>query len=165
MKRSHGFTLIEILIVVVIISILTVLGVQMTNSGSVERNLQQQGQILQSSIEYACDQAVLQNIPYGVKFSLYGYTFSRFYQQQWLDVETEYLFPHLFNQGFLLNLEIDGQNLVLDEDFSEFPQLLCDANGQLSEFVAKITDATELHGYQVKSDGLWQMQGGWIDES
>ncbi len=99
-----GFTLIEILVVVVIVSILSVLGVQMIASGSVERNLQQHGRILQASIEYSCDQATLQNIPYGVKFFQNGYIFTQFVNQQWLDVLTnEPLYPREFSDG-----EIEG---------------------------------------------------------
>ena len=112
--KISGFTLIEILVVIVIVSILSVLGVQMIASGSVERTLQQHGRILQSSIEYSCDQATLQNIPYGIIFYQNGYVFSQFVNQQWLEVfNNEPMNPRDISDGSQFNLSLDGESVLL----------------------------------------------------
>ncbi|MFK8010848.1 MAG: type II secretion system minor pseudopilin GspH [Marinicellaceae bacterium] len=164
-KQLSGFTLIEILVVVVIVSILSVLGVQMIASGSVERTLQQQGRMLQASIEYSCDQATLQNIPYGIKFYQSGYVFSQFVNQEWLDVqENEVLFPKEISEGLLLALRIDGASVILPEEEAEIPQILCDSSGKISPFELVISDVTEKHLYLLETIDLWQIDGRWLDE-
>jgi general secretion pathway protein H len=163
-KYQSGFTLIEILVVVVIISILTVLGVQMVSSGSVERNLQQHGRILQSTIEYSCDQATLQNIPHGLKLSKNSYIFAQYVNQQWLDLPgNQGVFARQYADGSFFSLEIDGREIVLKKDEIELPQIMCDSSGQLTAFNLTISDATNLHHYQLKTTGFWQMQGQWLD--
>jgi len=164
-SNCKGFTLIEILVVVVIVSILSVLGVQMIASGSVERNLQQHGRILQASIEYSCDQATFQNIPYGVKFYQNGYVFSQYVNQQWLDVLTnEALFPKDISDGSVFELSIEGESIVLQEEPDDVPQILCDSNGQINAFKLMISDATQKHHYLLETLDFWNLDGQWIDD-
>jgi len=163
--QSDGFTLIEILVVVVIVAILTVMGVQMISSGSVERNLQQHGRILQATMNYACDQATLQNIPYGVKFNQNSYAFSLFVNQQWQDVVSDNAtFNKEFTDGSVFQLEIDGQSVVLSEEFAEVPSIVCDSSGELSDFKLIITDVTQKHRYLLKRVDFWKIEGEWLDE-
>ena len=161
---NKGFTLIEILVVVVIVSILTVMGVQMVNSGSVERNLQQHGRTLQATIEYACDQATLQNIPYGIKIYESAYSFVEYANAQWIDVISQNLLTQELTDGSLLTLKIDDSAVVLKTDEIDLPQIVCQATGELTPFEVVISDATELHHYQVKTKDFWQLQGQWLDE-
>ena len=164
-RPSLGFTLIELLVVVVIVSILTVMGVQMISSGSVERNLQQHGRILQATLEYSCDQATLQNIPYGAIFSSSGYSFAQFVNQQWIAIlGSDIELTKLLSDGSVFSLEIEGQVIVLDEKFTDIPHIMCDSSGQLTEFKLTISDATEKHHYQLKTLDFWQVQGHWLDE-
>jgi len=163
-KNTTGFTLIEILVVVVIVSILSVLGVQMLSSGSVERNLQQHGRILQSSIEYSCDQATLQNIPYGIKFFQNGYLFAYFYNQQWLDViSVQSLNYKELTDGSILDLYIEGESIVLPEEADDTPQIMCDSSGQITAFELYISDATDTHHYLLKTLDFWNLDGQWKD--
>ena len=163
-NQAKGFTLVEILIVVVIISIVSVLGVQIISSGSVERNLKQHGQIFKSTLNYACDQAVLQNIPYGVKFSSKSYAFAQYVNQEWVDFySNEVQFSKNFEDGSLLSLSIDDQEVVLRDQLSELPQLLCDNNGELSDFTLVVSDFTQEHHYQLKSVDYWKIQGEWLE--
>jgi general secretion pathway protein H len=164
-KTTHkGFTLIEILIVVVILSILTVMGVQMVSSGSVERNLKQHAKILQSTIEYVCDQATLQNIPYGVRFFNSAYVFLQFNNQQWQEIFSDDInFNKELTDGSILSLEIDDQFVVLNDDEIEIPHIMCDTTGQMTAFALTVSDATQQHHYQLKTIDFWQLQGQWLD--
>ena len=137
----------------------------MIASGSVERNLQQHGRTLQASIEYSCDQATLQNIPYGVKFFQNGYTFTQFVNQQWLDVLTnEPLYPREYSDGSLLELSIEDKSLILPEDAEDVPQIMCDSSGQINAFKLIISDATDKHHYLLETTSFWQLEGQWLDD-
>jgi len=162
---KQGFTLIEILVVVVIISILTVMGVQMLNSGSVERNLQQHGRILQSALKYACDQATLQNRPYGLKLTTNAYLFSEFANQNWLDLDSQVtLTMQELTDGSFFSLKIDDSSVVLKDEELDAPQIICDAAGQLSNFEILISDNSQKHNYQLKTVDFWHIEGRWPDE-
>lgn len=162
--KQAGFTLIELIVVVVIISVLAVLGVQMISSGSVERNLQHHGKILKSSLQYSCDQATLQNIPYGVKFYKSGYTFTQYVNQQWVDLFVqETLITRELSDGSQLTLEVEGKQVILPEDADDTPQISCDNNGHITSFVLRISDATKTHHYQLKTLNFWQLEGQWLD--
>jgi type II secretion system protein H len=164
-SRQKGFTLIEILIVVVIVSILTVLGVQMISAGSVERNLQQHGRILQASLQYSCDQATLQNTPYGIKFFQTGYSFTYYVNQQWLElISQDTLFTKNLTDGSVLTLEIEGKELLLPDEETEMPQIYCDNTGQITPFSLLISDATDTHHYQIRTIDFWKLEGRWLDD-
>jgi len=164
-RNSQGFTLIEILVVVVIVSILTALGVGMISSGSVERNLQQHGKLLKASIEYACDQATLQNISHGIKFSQTGYGFAQYVNQEWIDlILQQTIIGRELTDGSVLTLKLDGQDVVLKEEINEIPQMVCDSSGQMTPFELIISDATNQHFYQLKTTDFWEIQGQWLDE-
>ncbi len=164
-SQAQGFTLIEILVVVVIVSVLTVMGVQMVSSGSVERNLQQHGKILQSLMNYACDQATFVNRPFGVKFSNNGYTFSQFFNQQWQMLDTDKVqYYQELTDGSVLQLQIDGQSVVLTDELPQNPQVMCDSSGQLSDFTLTISDASLQHHYQLQRKEFWQISSKWLDE-
>lgn len=163
--NSSGFTLIEILVVVVIASILSVLGIQMIASGSVERNLQQHGRILQSSLEYSCDQATLQNQPYGIKIHKNGYVFTQFVNQQWLDVElNESLYSKDIADGSIFSLRVEDEPIILSEDVGDLPQIYCDSTGQISVFELTVSDVTQKHHYVLKTMDFWNIEGHWIDD-
>ncbi len=163
-SENKGFTLIEILVVVVIVSILMVLGVQMISSGSVERNLQQRGKILKYSIQYACDQATFQNRAYGINFYTNSYDFSQFINNEWVVVVSEQLSRVTLKDGMKLTLSIDGQLLVLPEEEIEEPQVSCDATGRLTPFELTISDASDLHRYQLSTSDSWQIDGHWLEQ-
>jgi type II secretion system protein H len=166
MRKQAGFTLIEILVVVVIVSVLTAMGVQMISSGSVERNLKQHAKIMQSSIEYACDQATLQNIIHGVRISTTSYAFVYYVNQQWVDlISQDSLFTKELTDGSQISLEIDGITVVLQDDITELPQIICDNTGQMTSFVLVISDATSQHHYQLRAKDFWQIEGQWLDET
>jgi len=166
--KTIGFTLIEILIVVVIVSVLTVMGVQMVNSGSVERNLQQQGKIFKSSLYYVCDQATFGNRAYGVVFSENSYSFSYFVNHQWLAaVETNNL-SRTLTAGLVFDLQIEGQTIVLSseiENIEEAPQIMCNSMGELTPFRLTIKDATGKHRYQLATTSFWEIEGQWLEEN
>jgi len=163
--QISGFTLIEILVVVVIVSILTVMGVQMISSGSVERNLQQHGRILQSSIEFACDQAILQNMPYGLTVSQAAYGFSILTEKNWQPaIYQENSLDKTFTDGSQISLVLDGQETTLAKELGETPQIVCDTTGEISPFRLEISDATGQHHYQLTTTDFWQIEGQWLDE-
>lgn len=75
---SPGFTLIEILVVVVIVGILASLVVLSLGAIGDDRNLQREARRLASLLELAGDEAELQGRDFGVEFIRQGYRFVEF---------------------------------------------------------------------------------------
>lgn len=75
---SHGFTLIEVLVVVVIVGILAAMLVLSLGAIGDDRELQREAQRLASLMELAGEEAELQGRDFGVEFIRQGYRFVEF---------------------------------------------------------------------------------------
>lgn len=74
-RRGAGFTLIEVLVVVVIIGVMaTYLSLSM-GSGHLDKQIEQEAQRLQQLMRFASDEAQLQGLEIGFRHTLEGYEF------------------------------------------------------------------------------------------
>jgi general secretion pathway protein H len=163
--QKLGFTLIEILIVIVIVSIMTVIGVQMLGSGSIERTVQQNINKFRASFDYSCDQASLQNRIYGINLFKSGYSFSTYINQQWQDVIANEVLPTIeFENGLWFELQVEGRPVILDDEPVRNPQIICDSSGEISSFVLKVYNSSNASVYQLKPKDFWNLEGHWLDE-
>lgn len=135
-RTGHGgFTLIEIMIVMVIISIimsLAVLSINLNQSSILDDEIQR----LQSLTSMASEEAVLQGEEIAVELHSNGYQFLRLLQSddawQWSPITEDKLFrPRCFPPGLEMKLELEGEpaelklmtcadsSVVLDEEKEE----------------------------------------------
>lgn len=162
-KPYQGFTLMEILIVVVIISIMTLAGVRLLGMDSEEKETSRYIQRFHSKIKLACEQSVFRNRKYGVLFSQDGYSFVYFTGLDWKPVESNSLLstdilPHNAKQ----EIYRQGRQMQLSKDLSEKPQVYCSVDGSYSVFrlVLKVRDLS----YQLMTESPWKLTGEWLDK-
>ncbi|MEJ0084057.1 MAG: type II secretion system minor pseudopilin GspH [Pseudomonadota bacterium] len=139
--RARGFTLIEIMVVVVIIGVITAVFIVTFTGGRHDEQLEREAQKLEALFDYTREQAELQTRDYGFRISDREYSFVVFdvLANQWRPVEEDdSLRTRQFPEGIEPTVVVEGRKIVLDvkkKDVEDFvPTILIFANGDLSSF-------------------------------
>jgi general secretion pathway protein H len=119
-----GFTLLEILVVVLIIGIVTAGMLLSMNFAGKDTQLETESKRLQSLMSYVQDQAELQTRDYGILFGQHGYEFVAYDVRTgtWQSVtEDDALGERTLPSGLDFQLVVDARPIVLDEDIKQPP--------------------------------------------
>ncbi|MBT8066168.1 MAG: type II secretion system minor pseudopilin GspH [Gammaproteobacteria bacterium] len=118
-RRQHGFTLIEILVVVIIIA--TVSGIALMSIGLIgdDKELSTERQRLASLIEVAQDEATLQGREFGLELMTSTYRFVEFdpFASQWSEILGDDLFRlRQLPEGMEFELYVEDKRVLLADD-------------------------------------------------
>jgi general secretion pathway protein H len=142
--RARGFTLIEILVVVVIIGIVSagvLLSVSLTGR---DRELEKESDRLLALFNYAREQAELQTREYGVLFQDDGYEFLAYDVRRgaWRSLfEDDALHARRLPDGLDVKLTVEARPVVLTrpkDATDKTPQVMIFSNGDLTSFAATL---------------------------
>ncbi len=122
-RRSNGFSLIEILVVIVIIGIIS--GIALLSLGILgdDRQLQTEARRLTSLVEVAKDEAMMQGREFGLEFMNNSYRFVEFdpFINQWTElVDDEMLRLRELPDDAEFILMLEGQRVLLENDPARF---------------------------------------------
>jgi general secretion pathway protein H len=170
-RAAGGFTLIEILVVVVIIAVVSaglLLSVSLTGR---DRELEKESDRLRVLFNYAREQAELQTREYGVLFQEDGYEFLTYdvHRSAWRDVfEDDALGERKLPDGLGFTLKVEARPVVLKrpkDAKDKTPQVMIFSNGDLTSFeatlerdsgVRSVTVAPDDHGTIIQHDMVEQ---------
>ncbi len=135
-----GFTLIEMLVVVLIIGLLAAGALITFGGGNRDTQLERELERVNALLDYAREQAELQTREFGLRIDDGGYQFVVFdpLTAQWAAAEDdEALRRRALPEGLLQQLVVDGRTIVVGprkeiEDFA--PQVVLYSSGDLSSF-------------------------------
>jgi general secretion pathway protein H len=130
-SRHAGFTLLEILVVVLIIGILTAGMLLSLNFAGKDTQLETESKRLLSLMNYARDQAELQTRDFGIVFGQHGYDFVVYDVRTgaWRTVdEDDALHERTMPSGLDFQLVVDARPIVLDENVKEPPTAPADSS-------------------------------------
>lgn len=125
-RRSRGFSLIEILVVIVIIAIVS--GIALLSLGLLgqDRELETEAQRLASLVGVAQDEAMMQGREFGLEFMTGSYRFVEFdpLVSQWAEIIGDELYRtrHL-PEDVEFNLYLEGQHVALEIDPAEIEEV------------------------------------------
>ncbi len=142
--RAGGFTLIEILVVVVIIGIITAGILLSVNITGRDRELERESDRLLALFNYAREQAEMQTREYGVMFQDDGYEFLAYDTRRatWRSVfEDDALTARRLPDGLGIRLSVEARPVVLTrpkDAKDKTPQVMIFSNGDLTTFAATL---------------------------
>jgi len=154
-RLAGGFTLIEILVVVVILAVVAVAVTLSTGAIGGSRRLAHEAARMRALVSYACEQAELTGREIGVSLNTDGYRFSRLDRSDWQPIASDELRPRHWLKGTSVALTRDGHPVTVASDFPDKPQLVCFSSGELTAFriVVGLTGVAARYRIDGRPDG------------
>jgi len=124
-NNERGFTLIEILVVVIIIATISSMALLSLSLVGDDRELDRERRRLASLLEVAQDEATMQGREFGLEFLQSGYRFVEFdpFSSQWSEIQYDDLLRlRQFPEGMEMELYIEDKRVILATDPTEFEE-------------------------------------------
>lgn len=152
---QRGFTLLEILVVVVIIGVLAGAVVLSVDSGSA-RQLERESNRFSALLQQACEQAELGGRDIGVLMLDDGYGFANQVDGYWKPQPSDgVLRERKWISGLHSEMTRDGRRIAFNdaENPQLVPQMICYSSGELTPFVLSLKLAEDEVRIEGKGDG------------
>ncbi|EGG99337.1 General secretion pathway protein H [gamma proteobacterium IMCC2047] len=177
-KRCRGFTLVEILVVMVIVGLMAGMAV-LALGGDPRQQVKQEAQRIRSVLQLAADEALMSGQEYGIKLAEQEYQVVRFddHQQRWIKAEQEAFAAYQLSDEISLSLQSEGSQVdlaALNKSVEELelekrnpqqdqlkPSLLLLSSGETTPFSLQLTSADNEHHIQLVGDGLGNIRIGY----
>ena len=119
-SRVHGFTLLELMIVLVIVAILFSFATLTIRSSSPEDSIKEEAHRLNRLIQLALEEAVLRNTEYGLEFKQNSYRFLTYSDDKWQAVSGDKLLRKRdLPDEMEIELLIEQTDIIIGNDSEE----------------------------------------------
>lgn len=152
---EKGFTLLEILVVVIIVGVVSTL-VVLSAANNAPQHLRTETEKLQQVMQLAADSSLYQKKMLGLTFCQNGYFFLYYDTTtgQWITINTKPLNHQNLPQGITLSLMQDGQSSPLQEQCPTSPQILFFPSGEITPFTLTIAFSSLKNEEALTTNGL-----------
>jgi general secretion pathway protein H len=133
-RSGGGFSLIELLVVIVILGVVAVAATLAIGGAGGERQVERDAERLAALVGYACEQAEIAGRAIGVSLDRRGYRFSVADHVDWKRSTDGELRPRKWSVPADADLTRDGQRVAIGDAAPEKPQLVCFPSGELTAF-------------------------------
>jgi len=168
-KVAHGFTLIEMLVVLAIVSVMVVAAGLSVDAGGPSRQVATEARRFIALMGLACDESARSGEEIGARLDAGGYRFMRAVGRQWELRTGDSLRARRLPQGMRISLRIGDREIDLDtnadadtagpddrsgdEDVTEsIPQLACDSEGSLTSEPELVFSAGNARSHVVQDE-------------
>lgn len=150
-RRTQGFTLLELLIVLVILGItisFTVLSFGLKNP---QDDLKEQGQRLAALMQLASEESILLGQELALQFDNDGYSFLNLKNDRWLEIENDQIFrTRSLPEHISVELSVAGDDIQNDSSISERIYFL--SSGEASPFILSLSSKDTEYRYLLRGD-------------
>jgi len=116
-KQAKGFSLLELMVVIVIISILFTFTTLAIRGTSPEELIQTEAQRLDRLLQLALEEAILKGQEYGLEFKPDSYRFLLYFENTWQPLDNDDLLrERQLPENMELELEIEQIDVLVEED-------------------------------------------------
>ena len=183
MRLSRGFTLLELLVVMVMMGLMTAAAISTINYVFTDDTAEKHSERLAALVELASEEALLTGRELGMRIDDDGYAFYQFDEraQAWSAINEQKVFRNrTFPDHIEISLRLEGQAVVLapdsedseddqEEDASESesgnndfaddpPQLMFFSSGQTTPFTLEVLDTRDSKRWQLETDLLGRVE-------
>ena len=150
-KNVAGFTLIEIIVVIVIVSVL-ISAVALSFPPVGEKLLREHADRFSAFVELAQDEAILQSNELAVEVTPVGYSFYQNQNNSWLDLNTSPFTKRSLPKEISTKMYLEGILIDLTDREKSKPQVVILSSGEMTPFTysLKFKDQSEI---TLKVDG------------
>tara|TARA_Y100000768_G_scaffold157085_1_gene117234 strand:- start:5389 stop:5931 length:543 start_codon:yes stop_codon:yes gene_type:complete len=139
---ERGFTLIEILVTITIIAVITSMSLLLFNPPS-DQTLKNESSKLQSLIQMASDEAIIQGKEIGIEFIHRGYRFLDLdpFTEIWNTREDDHIFrERYFSEGINVDIKLENNEIEIRGKKENklqrlFPHIILFSSGEISPFL------------------------------
>ncbi len=162
--RNRGFTLIEILVVMVLLGLLTGVAVFTLGSGKLQRELENESKRLHALLRMASDEAVLSNTEVGFIIDDDSYEFLQYDEkkEQWSGSTVASLKSRKLPDWLGVEFQREGNEVRIlgkENDDSKKPDMMLLSSGEVTPFSLKLQVKNSKEGlYTIASDGLEEIK-------
>ncbi len=147
-RPSAGYTLLELLVVLVVVGLTLSLAVLSVGDGGRDARIKQEAKRLAALLDLAGEEALLDGRELGLRLYRNRYAFVYLEEKAWKSFEKDLsLRPRTLPQGLELQLYLDGLQLQLEPDDDPenrpAPQLLLLSSGEHTPFELWLVDGAE----------------------
>ena len=115
-KSQQGFSLLELLVVIVIVSILFTFTTLAIRGTSPEELIQTEAQRLDRLLQLASEEAILKGMEYGLEFKTSSYRFLIYAEGSWQPLEADKLLrERMLPENMEIELMVDTVDVVIEE--------------------------------------------------
>jgi len=159
LRAQRGFTLVEILVVVVIIAVMATLGMSSIVNRSLDDHLELEARLLQQLFRLAGEEAVMKGAELGFVQTPEGYEFLMLKDGHWIPLEEAGpLRARPLAEPFYLRLQVDGRAVLpvrTDDPKAELvPQVVLLSSGDATEFTLDLKAERYQPYYRLSGDVL-----------
>ena len=167
-RQSAGFTLLELMVVMVLIGIIFSFAVLSLGGDDVAELMEQETRRLVTLLDMAGEEAVLSGEEFAVYFTDEGYEFMVLRGDRWQPITDDNLLKaRTLPAGMQFRLEIDGEPPALgdsddDEEDALTPQIYILSSGEMTPFSATLESSDSYIRYHLSATILGKLE--WESE-
>ena len=151
--RQHGFTLVELVVVMVIFAIIVTMATINIGDPQVKR-MQQNSERIATLIQLAKEQAIFNSREYALSVWESGYAFYILSESGWIPVANDRIFrARDLPDGLEFVLYLDDIKVILTQEDKQEPQVFITSDGEISPFKLELTDQHDWR-FQIEFDEI-----------